>query len=96
MSGAEQTVARRVVVGGRVQGVFFRASTRRQADRHEVVGWVRNRSDGAVEAHLEGAPVSVDAVESWMRGGGPSHARVDEDSAESVEVDGHTDFEVRH
>lgn len=66
------TVRRRVVVAGRVQGVFFRDGTRREAARHGVTGWVRNRGDGTVEAVLEGPADAVDAVVAWCRTGPPS------------------------
>ncbi len=49
-----ERVRQRVVITGRVQGVFFRDSTRREAARRGVAGWVRNRGDGAVEAVFEG------------------------------------------
>ena len=45
---------KRIRVSGRVQGVFFRDSVRREAERRDVAGWVRNRSDGTVEAVFEG------------------------------------------
>ncbi len=77
-------VARRVVVTGRVQGVFFRASTRDRAREAGVVGWVRNRPDGAVEAHLEGPEAAVERVEGWIRDGGPSGAVVDDVRTELV------------
>ncbi|HAB05117.1 MAG TPA: acylphosphatase, partial [Alcanivorax sp.] len=48
-------IARQAVVSGRVQGVYYRASTQQQARRLAVAGWVRNRPDGSVEAWLEGA-----------------------------------------
>jgi acylphosphatase len=67
---------RRVIVSGRVQGVFFRDSTREQARRHGVTGWVRNRADGTVEAAFEGSQADVDALVRWARRG-PEHARVD-------------------
>jgi acylphosphatase len=54
-----QRIRRRVVVHGRVQGVFFRDSTRQRANAHGVAGWVRNRPDGAVEAMFEGEPDAV-------------------------------------
>lgn len=92
----DQTVARQVVVSGRVQGVFFRASTRREARRRDVVGWVRNRDDGQVEAHLEGPASAVGEVEAWMRDGGPSRARVDQVRAEDVEPTSAGGFDVRH
>src|ERR687893_82609 len=60
---------RRVVVHGEVQGVFFRDSTRDEAERRGVAGWVTNRSDGAVEAVFEGEPDAVEALVSFCRSG---------------------------
>jgi acylphosphatase len=57
-------IRRRVVVHGRVQGVFFRDTVRRMAHSRGVAGWVRNRADGAVEAVFEG---DAEAVESMLR-----------------------------
>lgn len=71
-------VARHVTVTGRVQGVSFRWSLRRVAERHGVRGWVINREDGAVEAHLEGAPDAVETVEAWVHAGGPPAAEVED------------------
>lgn len=88
-----ERVARRVVVTGRVQGVFFRASTRDRARDAGVVGWVRNRSDGAVEAHLEGPADAVEQVQSWMRHG-PSGASVDDVHTEDVDVAGAGSFTI--
>ncbi|HBM22029.1 MAG: acylphosphatase [Alcanivorax sp.] len=68
-------IARQAVVSGRVQGVYYRASTQQQARRLAVAGWVRNRPDGSVEAWLEGAPDAVEALLAWMRRG-PAGARV--------------------
>ena len=56
------TVRRRVVVHGRVQGVFFRETTRRRAETAGVAGWVRNVPDGSVEAVFEGDADSVDRL----------------------------------
>lgn len=70
-----ETIRRRVVVRGRVQGVFFRDSVRKRALSEGVVGWVRNREDGAVEALLEGAPDAVQAVIDFCSQG-PSRAEV--------------------
>ena len=88
------TVRSHVVVHGRVQGVFFRDSTRRRASELGVSGWVCNRSDGAVEAVFEGAPDAVSSMVDWARRGprGADVERVDE-QAESAE--GLTGFEVR-
>lgn len=73
-------MARRVVVSGQVQGVGFRMACAREAARLAVGGWVRNRSDGAVELHAEGRPQDVERLVAWARHG-PRHAQV-----EGVEV----------
>jgi acylphosphatase len=65
----------RVVVTGRVQGVWYRESCRREASAAGVAGWVRNSDDGTVEAVLEGDQAAVDRVVAWMRSG-PRHAVV--------------------
>jgi acylphosphatase len=65
----------RVVVSGRVQGVFFRASCVEEARRRGVGGWVRNRPDGGVEAAFEGEEPQVEAMVEWCRHGPPG-ARV--------------------
>jgi acylphosphatase len=68
-----------VVVHGRVQGVFFRDTTRRTAERHGVAGWVRNRPDGAVEAVFEGDAAAVERLVAFCHEGprGAHVARVD-------------------
>ena len=70
------TVVRRVMVEGVVQGVGDREFTRRAALRLNVSGWVRNRSDGAVEALVRGSPASVEALIAEMRKG-PRFAAVE-------------------
>jgi acylphosphatase len=65
----------RVVVAGRVQGVFFRASCAERARRLGVGGWVRNLPDGRVEAAFEGDPAAVRDLVGWC-GHGPPGARV--------------------
>jgi acylphosphatase len=69
------TVRRRVRVSGRVQGVWFRESCRREADARGVAGWVRNCPDGKVEAAFEGEPDAVEALVGWCSTG-PIRARV--------------------
>jgi acylphosphatase len=93
---ATDRIARRIVVQGRVQGVFFRAATRQQAHRHGVTGWVVNRPDGAVEAWLEGTPDAVESVEAWIATGGPPAAEVRSFDVEVVAPAGLAGFEVRH
>jgi acylphosphatase len=65
----------RLVIHGRVQGVFFRDSMRREAQNLAVAGWVRNRSDGSVEAAVHGEPSAVDTIVRWAQHG-PQHAQV--------------------
>lgn len=89
------TVARMVTVHGHVQGVFFRASTRRVAQEQDVTGWVANRADGAVVSWLEGAPDAVETVEAWMVTGGPPAAEVRDVESRSLQPVGHERFEVR-
>ena len=65
----------RVIVDGRVQGVFFRDSTRREALSLGVAGWVRNLPDGRVEAVFEGESEAVACAVAWIRRG-PERALV--------------------
>ena len=87
-------VARQVVICGRVQGVFFRDTMRRQANRHGVGGWVRNCPDGTVQAHLEGAPDAVAEVVLWCRSG-PRGADVEDLRVTVAEPEGVENFSVR-
>jgi acylphosphatase len=66
----------RLVIHGRVQGVFFRDSMRGEAQRLGIAGWVRNRSDGTVEAAVQGDSAAVDAIVRWVHRG-PQHAQVE-------------------
>ncbi len=70
------TVRKRVIAHGRVQGVFFRDSVRREAQAAGVAGWARNRDDGTVEAVFEGAPDAVERLVGACRRG-PGHAEVE-------------------
>lgn len=64
-------VRRRVVVSGRVQGVWFRDTCRREALARGVRGWVRNLPTGEVEAAFEGDEAAVDAMVAWCHHGPP-------------------------
>lgn len=66
----------RLVIHGHVQGVFFRNSMRREAQKLGVSGWVKNRSDGLVEAVVHGSPAAVDAIVRWAQRG-PEFAYVE-------------------
>lgn len=81
-----------LVIHGRVQGVFFRDSMRREAQSLQVAGWVRNCSDGTVEAAVQGDPDAVDAMLRWARRG-PQRAQVER--VDVAPADGsYTRFEV--
>ncbi len=64
-------------IGGRVQGVFFRASTQAEALRLGLTGWVKNLSDGRVEAYAVGPRDNLLSLQTWC-GNGPTQARVDQ------------------
>ena len=82
-----------IVVTGRVQGVFYRAGMREQAERLDVAGWVRNEPDGSVRAHLEGAPPAVSELLEWCASGTPA-AQVNDISRQPAEVSGARGFQA--
>jgi len=83
-----------MVVRGRVQGVFFRASAQREARRLGVCGWVRNRADGALEIVAEGEEAAVRDLHGWAQKG-PSAARVDKvDTRWRSYVGEYSDFRI--
>ena len=86
-------IRRRVRITGRVQGVFFRDSCRREAQTRGVAGWVTNRPDGSVEAVFEGAAEAVEELISWCRRG-PTSARVDEVEVTDEQPEGASGFAV--
>jgi len=83
-----------VLVSGRVQGVYYRASTRDAAEERGVDGWVLNRDDGRVEAVFEGRENDVRDLVAWCETGSPA-ADVDSVDVEYDEPDGETGFEIR-
>ncbi|MEA2352923.1 MAG: acylphosphatase [Thermoleophilaceae bacterium] len=87
-------VRRRVVVRGDVQGVFFRDSTRSEAARRGVAGWVANRGDGSVEAVFEGDADAVEELVAFCRSG-PSRADVRDVDVTEEEPEGLDGFSVR-
>jgi acylphosphatase len=89
-----EQVRRRVVVHGHVQGVFFRGTVEREAQRRGVTGWVTNRADGAVEAVFEGSPEGVTAMVDFCKSG-PRGADVAEIEASEEQPEGLAGFEVR-
>ena len=85
-----------VLVSGRVQGVFFRDSTQRQANARGVRGWVRNLPDGRVEAVFEGGEQAVRHMVSWCRQG-PANAYVTDVEIDYQAPTGEfSSFSVRH
>ncbi len=83
----------RVLVAGRVQGVWYRASTRAEADRLGLGGWVRNLADGRVEAAFEGPRAAVEEAVAWCRRGPPG-ARVESCEVRWEPAAGEHSFEI--
>jgi acylphosphatase len=84
----------RVLVSGRVQGVFFRDTCQRTALAHGVSGWVRNLPDGQVEAVFEGRAEDVDRLVAWARHG-PARAVVAHVAVQAEPPEGLTTFMIR-
>jgi acylphosphatase len=87
-------VRRRLVIHGRVQGVFFRDTLKRLADHHGVAGWARNTRDGTVEAVLEGEEEAVSRVVAFAREG-PEGAFVERVDVKDEEPEGLRGFAIR-
>ncbi len=83
----------RVVVSGRVQGVFFRTTCAAKARRRSLSGWVRNLPDGRVEAVFEGTSELVEEMVAWCRRG-PDLARVGDVETVALEPVGGSGFEI--
>ena len=85
-----------VFVTGRVQGVFFRQSTRVMAIKNNVNGWVRNLDDGRVEIVAQGREQHIDNLSNWCKTG-PANSRVDEfELKEESIAEEFENFEVRY
>jgi acylphosphatase len=82
-----------ILVKGKVQGVFFRASTKEKADQLKIVGTVRNQADGSVFIEAEGSDQSMIEFVNWCRRG-PTHARVDEIHVNEVSARNFDSFQV--
>lgn len=83
-----------VFVTGKVQGVYYRATTRDTAREHDVDGWVKNLDDGRVEAVFEGPEERVKSIVEWCHEGSPA-AEVEDVEAEYGEPQGEDGFEIR-
>jgi acylphosphatase len=84
----------RVLISGRVQGVFFRDTCQRLALDHGVNGWVRNLPDGRVEAVFEGPPGQVEHLVDWSRRG-PARAVVADVAVQAEQPEGLSTFQIR-
>jgi acylphosphatase len=84
----------RVLISGRVQGVFFRDTCRRMAERHSVSGWVRNLPDGSVEAVFEGSAEEVRRLVEWSRHG-PRSAVVEDVRVRAEPPEGISGFQIK-
>jgi acylphosphatase len=91
---SEEGLRKRVVVHGHVQGVFFRDSLRRLAERAGVAGWARNAPDGTVEAAFEGEPEAVERLVEFCRKG-PRGAAVEQVDVFGERPEGLRSFSVR-
>ena len=87
-------IRRRVIVQGHVQGVFFRETARRRAEAAGVAGWIRNNSDGTVEAAFEGEPHAVERLVAFCREG-PRGARVEWVDVSAEQPEGLAGFGIR-
>ncbi len=92
--GGRDVVRRRVLVHGRVQGVFFRDSCRDEAKAAGVAGWAANLDDGRVEVVVEGEPEAVDRVVAWCHEG-PGGAHIAGVDVAEEEPEGLSGFDVR-
>ena len=93
-AGEGETIRRRVVVHGQVQGVFFRDTARREASRHGVSGWVRNTPEGTVEAVFEGERGAVERMVGFAEEG-PPQAQVERVETFEEQVEGLDGFTTR-
>jgi acylphosphatase len=91
---SSEAIRKRLVIGGKVQGVFFRDSIRQAARNEGVSGWASNRDDGAVEVVLEGLPDAVQAVVEYC-GIGPVSAQVECVDERDDSPEGLRGFEIR-
>lgn len=94
MSESEDRTRAHVFVSGRVQGVFFRATTEETAAEYGVDGWVRNLEDGRVEAVFEGPEAAVESMIEFCHDGSPA-ARVEDVAVEYEDPRGVEGFRVR-
>lgn len=86
----------RVYISGRVQGVFFRAYTKEEADRLGLKGWVRNLPDGRVEAVFEGPASAIEEMIRWCHRGSPASKVTSVEVEEEPYTGEFKDFSIRY
>ena len=91
---AQKTI--HAIVEGRVQGVYFRDYTRREAERLGLVGWVRNLRDGTVEATFSGEAGQVEKMTAWLHQGSPMSSVTRVITTEPEQVQSFADFSIRY
>lgn len=84
-----------IKVCGRVQGVFFRVSTQKEASRLGLAGFVSNEADGSVYIEVEGEQDIIDKLLLWIRRGGPPQGMVNDVEIESGVIENFNRFEIR-
>lgn len=89
-----QLICKRFVVSGKVQGVFFRASTRQQALQLSIRGHAKNLPNGSVEVLALGINTAVEALEQWLWQGPPTARVTEVQIVEMVTHTGHDGFEI--
>ena len=82
-----------LMISGRVQGVSYRRSFEKKANKLSVKGWVRNKSDGTVEAEIQGQQEVIEALIAWAHTG-PLFARVDHVQIEEIEREVYPEFNI--
>lgn len=92
----EEKIRAHIIVSGRVQGVYFRQETAKQAGKFGVSGWVRNLNDGRVEAVFEGEKDTVERIVNWIKKG-PFFAKVSNLKVDWQEYSGEfNNFEIKY
>jgi acylphosphatase len=90
-----EQIGMRFIIMGRVQGVFFRDSTRKKAIELGITGWVKNIPEGHVECLAFGTADQLAQLESWLWEG-PSQAQVSDVSAQSVPLERYESFDIQY
>ena len=93
MDQASGIEAKRIRVNGRVQGVFFRAAAKREAESLGLTGWARNDDDGAVTIEVEGAPESIGEFLDWCKVGS-SRATIERFEVSDISYTGLDGFHI--